>query len=65
MLLTALSAGGHDHEEPAGLVLLAADNSVTLADAAAEMWLAELGEGGPGEPAPAGGTPWRAAPAES
>jgi DNA-binding CsgD family transcriptional regulator len=42
LLLTALSAPDEDHEESAGLVLLAADNSITMVNPAAEMWLAEL-----------------------
>ena len=54
MLLTALSADGRDDEEPDGLVLLAGDNSITVANPAAEMWLAELRAGGRGR-APAGG----------
>jgi len=47
MLFAALSAERLDGS--AGLVLLAPDNSITRADAAAEHWLAELREGGRGE----------------
>ena len=53
ILLTALSAAGDDDEEPDGLVLLAGDNSITVANPAAERWLAELRAGGrPGEHLP-------------
>ena len=52
MLLTELSAERHDHDAPAGLVVLAADNSITHTDATAEMWLAELRDGRPGDPLP-------------
>lgn len=38
--------------EPAGFVLFAPDNSIALANAAAEDWLAELREAGPAEPLP-------------
>jgi DNA-binding CsgD family transcriptional regulator len=44
MLLAALSSEREENEEAAGLVLLAPDNSILRADAAAELWLAELGE---------------------
>ena len=53
MLLTALSTERQEQEESPGLVLLAADNSITLADSAGERWLAELGERRPREPLPA------------
>jgi DNA-binding CsgD family transcriptional regulator len=52
MLFDALPAERPELEEEAGLVLLADDNSVAEADAAAETWLAELYEGGRGEPLP-------------
>ena len=53
MLLTALSADRPEGEEPAGLVLLADDNSITLVNPAAEMWLAELrASAAPGERLP-------------
>jgi DNA-binding CsgD family transcriptional regulator len=52
ILLTALSREHHDHDESAGLALLAPDNSITLADAAAEMWLAELDDSSPGKALP-------------
>jgi DNA-binding CsgD family transcriptional regulator len=42
VLLTALSREPRDHGHPAGLALLAADNSITTMDAAAEAWLAQL-----------------------
>ena len=45
VLLTALSRRTHDDDEPAGLALLAADNSITSTDAAAEAWLAKLRTG--------------------
>jgi DNA-binding CsgD family transcriptional regulator len=47
----ALSARPDDHE-PAGLALLAADNSITLADTTAATWLADLGPTGPDAPLP-------------
>ena len=52
LLLTAPAAERHDHDESAGVVLLAADNSITLADSMAESWLAELGATGPDAPLP-------------
>ena len=52
MLLTELSPERHDGDASAGLALVAADNSITRADAAAEMWLAELRDGGPGDTLP-------------
>jgi len=52
-LLTALSAPQPEDEDSPGLVLLAADSSITLADAAAERWLAELSDSAPGDPVPA------------
>jgi DNA-binding CsgD family transcriptional regulator len=42
MLLGALSAERRESLESGGLVLLAADNSITRADSAAQVWLAEL-----------------------
>jgi DNA-binding CsgD family transcriptional regulator len=42
MLLTALSSEERDRDEDAGLVLLASDNTITTANAAAERWLDEL-----------------------
>jgi DNA-binding CsgD family transcriptional regulator len=50
-LFGALSSAG-DSTGSAGLVLLAPDNSVELADAAAERWLAELLEASPGRELP-------------
>ena len=44
ILLRALSAERPEDEGSAGLALIAADNSIAEADAAAEMWLAELRE---------------------
>jgi DNA-binding CsgD family transcriptional regulator len=52
MLLTARSAERHGEARSAGHALLAADNSISLADAAAEAWLAELGATGPDTPIP-------------
>jgi DNA-binding CsgD family transcriptional regulator len=53
LLLTALPAERHDYEDrPAGLALLAADNSISLADSAAEGWLTELSATGPDTPLP-------------
>ena len=52
MLLAALSADSKEHGESAGLVLLGPDNSITRADAGAELWLAELREGRAHEPLP-------------
>jgi DNA-binding CsgD family transcriptional regulator len=52
LLLSALSAETEDREERAGLALLAPDNSVTLADAAAETWLDEMRRDGSGEALP-------------
>jgi DNA-binding CsgD family transcriptional regulator len=42
VVLTDRPAERDDREQAAGLVLLGRDNSVTLADAAAQRWLAEL-----------------------
>jgi hypothetical protein len=42
MLLTALATNPPGDGESAGLALLAADNSIALADSAAERWLSEL-----------------------
>lgn len=52
MLLAALSADPQATEESIGLVLLASDNSITRADATAELWLAELRESGRDVPVP-------------
>jgi DNA-binding CsgD family transcriptional regulator len=52
MLLTTPSAKRHDEERSAGLALLAADNSISVADTAAEAWLAELRATGPDTPVP-------------
>jgi len=52
MLLTAPAAEWHDEERSAGLALLAADNSISLADTTAEAWLAELRATGPDTPVP-------------
>jgi DNA-binding CsgD family transcriptional regulator len=54
IVLTALSAGEQRHAEPTGLVLLADDNSIALANPAAERWLADLlAAGRPGKRLPA------------
>ena len=52
MLLTAVSAEQANDEESAGLLLLGSDDSITLADAVAERWLAELRETSRGQPLP-------------
>ena len=52
VLLTTPAAERHDHDEPAGVAVLAADNSIALADSTAESWLAELGATGPDAPLP-------------
>jgi DNA-binding CsgD family transcriptional regulator len=52
MLLASLSGEHQEHAGSPGLVLLAPDNSIVRADAAAEMWLAELRESGRDEPLP-------------
>jgi DNA-binding CsgD family transcriptional regulator len=52
MLLTALSAEQQDEDRSAGLALLAADNSISVADTTAEAWLAELATTGPDTPVP-------------
>ena len=41
-----------DGDAPAGLALLAADNTIAVADAAAERWLDELANGRPGDAPP-------------
>jgi DNA-binding CsgD family transcriptional regulator len=54
MLLTAaMSEEREDPEESVGFALLAADNSIAMANAAAEMWLAELRGNSADEPLPA------------
>ncbi len=53
LLLTAVSPEHANDPEPAGLLLLGSDNSITRADAVAEQWLAELRESSRGEPLPA------------
>ena len=52
MLVNALGGERNDHDDPAGIAVLAADNSLALADSAAESWLAELGGTGPDAPLP-------------
>jgi DNA-binding CsgD family transcriptional regulator len=53
MLLTAATTDqGEHHEEAVGFALVTADSSITLANAAAEMWLAELRDDGPDGPLP-------------
>ena len=46
MLLGALSSDGPVNAPTGGVVLLAADHSITRADPAAQMWLAELRDSG-------------------
>jgi DNA-binding CsgD family transcriptional regulator len=54
ILFTTLSAERQEHEEAAGFILLAADNSIAMTNAAADMWLADLRARNPGgEPLPA------------
>ena len=53
VLVAALSARRHEDEGDAGLVLLADDDSVVLADASAEAWLTELRTGEPAGRLPA------------
>jgi DNA-binding CsgD family transcriptional regulator len=45
--------GRHEDHGGAGLVLLAADDSIVTTDAAGARWLAQLGAGGPDAPVPA------------
>jgi DNA-binding CsgD family transcriptional regulator len=52
MLLTAVSAEHANDAEPAGLLLLASDDSITRSDAVAERWLAELRESSRGQSLP-------------
>jgi DNA-binding CsgD family transcriptional regulator len=52
MLLTTPAPEWHDEKRSAGLALLAADNSIRLADTTAEAWLAELRATGPDTPVP-------------
>ena len=52
MLMGALSAEGPGNEESGGVVLLAANNAITRADAAAQMWLAELRDSSWSDPVP-------------
>jgi DNA-binding CsgD family transcriptional regulator len=53
MLLAAATSDQHgEHEEAVGFALLAADSSITMANAAAETWLAELRQNGQDGPLP-------------
>jgi DNA-binding CsgD family transcriptional regulator len=52
MLLTEQRAEQQDPHRSAGLALLAADNSISVADTTAEAWLGELAETGPDTPVP-------------
>jgi DNA-binding CsgD family transcriptional regulator len=52
LLTDRLLAGADDAEEPPGVLLLGPDNTVVMADAAAETWLGELRESSPGQPVP-------------
>jgi DNA-binding CsgD family transcriptional regulator len=52
LLSATLPADGPDDSESVGIAVLAADNSVTSANAVAEMWLDELGESSPGKALP-------------
>ena len=61
LLLSAPPADGQPDEGPAGLVLLAPDNTITHTNDAADEWLAEL----PGSALPPVVTPSRAGRAAS
>lgn len=52
MLSGAVPHGSAADEDSVGLVVLAPDNTITLADPAGERWLAELGSPGVGCPLP-------------
>lgn len=52
MLLAALPRKPQVNAEAVGLVLLGPDNSITRVDAAAELWLTQLGENARDEPLP-------------
>jgi DNA-binding CsgD family transcriptional regulator len=52
LLTDRLVAGGDDEDEPAGVLLLGPDNAIVMSDAAADAWLDELRESGPGHPVP-------------
>ena len=52
ILLTDRLVAGGDEEEPAGVLLLGPDNTIVMSDAAADTWLGELRESGPGQPVP-------------
>ena len=53
ILLDALSAHAHEDEGEPGLLLLAADHSILMTDAAAARWLSQLETGTPDAPVPA------------
>jgi DNA-binding CsgD family transcriptional regulator len=52
ILLTDRLLAGGDEEEPPGVLLVGPDNTIVMADAAAETWLGELRESTPGRPLP-------------
>ncbi len=52
VLLTDRLVAGGDEDEPAGVLLLGPDNAIVMSDAAADAWLGELRESGPGDPVP-------------
>jgi DNA-binding NarL/FixJ family response regulator len=52
ILLTARLLAGADEDAPPGVLLVGPDNTIVMADAAAETWLGELRESGPGRPLP-------------
>jgi DNA-binding CsgD family transcriptional regulator len=52
VLLTGPLLATDEREAPPGVLLLAPDNTVVMADAAAEAWLGELGDHAPGAAAP-------------
>jgi DNA-binding CsgD family transcriptional regulator len=51
-VLTAPAVEHHRDHPPAGLALLAADNSISVINTTAEAWLTELGATGPSTPVP-------------
>ena len=52
VLLTDRLVAGGDEDEPAGVLLLGPDNAIVMSDAAADAWLGELRESGPGDAVP-------------
>jgi DNA-binding CsgD family transcriptional regulator len=52
ILFTDRLVAGGDQEEPPGVLLLGPGNTIVMSDAAADAWLDELRESGPGHPVP-------------